>query len=231
MKYFYGIFLLFLMSLGGCGRIVEWGKDNFYQGENVKKYSKIPREYLRSVVAYDQFVTQAVFDALWLSDPVRMAYVDAFTARMGKTDEQKNMLLRRELEENKHCICFYVLSLYNILLGDPSSDWSVYLKIDDTIYHPAEVKYVDLTPEYQSFFGKVSNRFKTSYQIKFDAKDVDCNPIITASTQRMQLYFRSVKKEVHLTWDINALGEYPALKASTPAPIIRDQRPHSPAIS
>ncbi len=227
MKYCYGIFLLFLMSLSGCGRIVEWGKDNFYQGENVKKYSKIPKQYLRSVVAYDQFMTQAVFDAIWLSDAVRTMYVDAFAARTGKTDEQKNLLLRRELEENNHYISFYVLSLYNIPLGDTLGDWSVYLKIDDAVYHPEETKYVDLTPEYQSFFGKVFNRFKVSYQIKFDAKDVNCNPIISARTQHMQLYFRSVKKEVQLTWNIDASGEYPILKTTLSTPIVRDQRARS----
>ena len=41
MKYCYRIVLLFLISLSGCGRIVEWGKDNFYQGENVKKHTML----------------------------------------------------------------------------------------------------------------------------------------------------------------------------------------------
>ena len=155
MNYFCMIMLFFLVTLSGCGRVVQWGKDNFYQGEDVKKYSKIPRDYLRSVVAYDQFMTQAVFDAIWLSDAVRTAYVDAFALRTGKSDEQKNMLLRRELEENNHYIGFYVLSLYNIPLGDPLGDWSVYLKIDDAIYQPVEIKYVDLNSEYKTFFGRL----------------------------------------------------------------------------
>jgi len=225
MKYCCGVFLIFLVTLSGCRRTVDWGKSNFYQGENVKKHSKVPKEYLRSVVAYNQFMTQAVFDAIWLSDPVRTAYVEAFSARTGKTNEQKNMLLRRELEENNHYISFYVLSLYNILLGDVAGDWSVYLKIDGAVHHPVEIKYVDLTPEYQSFFGKVFNRFKMPYQIKFDAKDVDCNPVINANTRHMQLYFRSIKKEVQLTWKIDDSGEYPILKTISPEPIVRDQRP------
>ena len=221
MKSLHILVLLALASLSGCGRIIEWGKDNFYQGEEVKKYSAIPRKYLRSVVAYSQFMTQAVYDAIWLSDPVRTAYVDAFSDRTGKTEEQKNMLLRRELEENNHYIVFYVLSLYNVPLGDPAGDWSVYLKLNDAVYHPVETKYIDLCPEFQSFFGKVYNRFKQSYQVKFDARDVDGQSLITPETTSIQLYFRSVKKEVHLTWNIDATGEFPVLKEATKEKIVR----------
>lgn len=224
MKRYHGVFLVLIVFLSGCGRIIDWGKANFYQGEETKKYFAIPRQYLRSVVAYDQFMTQAVFDAIWLSDLVRTAYVDAFSARTGKSEEQKNMLLRRELEENNHYISFYVLSLYNVPLGDTNSTWSVYLAVDDVIYHPAEIKYIDLTPEFQSFFGKVCNRFKTAYHIKFDAKDVDCNAIITAQTSHIQLYFRSVKKEVYLTWNIDAQGAYPIALDPVKESIVRDQR-------
>lgn len=215
--------LFFLVTLSGCGRVVQWGKDNFYQGEDVKKYSQVSRDYLRSVVAYDQFMTQAVFDAIWLSDAVRTAYVDLFALRTGKSDEQKNMLLRRELEENNHYITFYVLSLYNIPLGDPLGDWSVYLKIDDAIYQPTEIKYVDLNSEFQSFFGRFFSRFKTPYQVKFDARDVDCNPIITPKVNRVQLYFRSIKKEVQLTWNVDATQDSIMIKKPIKPSIVREK--------
>lgn len=222
MKCFYVLMLIPLLFLSGCGRIVQWGKDNFYQGEKVETYNKVPREYLRSVVAYDQFMTQAVFDAIWLSDAVRTAYVDAFTARTGKSIEQKNMLLRRELEENNHYITFYVLSLYNTPLADPTSDWSIYLKVDDQAYQPVEIKYIDFNPEYRMFFGKSFNRFKTPYQVKFGAKDIDCNPIITQDTQTIELFFRSVKKEVKLTWNVEVLQDSPVVRALEDEVVVRE---------
>jgi len=202
---------------------VQWGKDNFYQGEDVKKQTQIPRDYVRSVVAYDQFMTQAVFDAIWLSDEVRTAYVNSLYLRTGKSDEEKNMFLRRELEENSHYITFYVLSLYNVPLADPLGEWSVYLKIDDAVYQPIEIKYVDLNAEYQSFFGRLFSRFKTPYQIKFDAKDVDCSPIITPETSHVQLYFRSIKKEVSLSWNVCATEDTIGIRKPIALPIVREK--------
>ena len=81
-----------LVLLPGCGRLVDWGKNNFYQGDQVDNYRCDIKPYIRSVTIYDQFTTRATFDALWLSDEVRLAYVDLHVSRQGKGEERKNAL-------------------------------------------------------------------------------------------------------------------------------------------
>lgn len=224
MNYFAWLLLFSLSVLPGCGRVIEWGKKNFYQGEESPSYTQTPKEYICSVTVYDQLATQAQFDALWLSDAVRMAYVNAFADRTGKNSEQKNMLLRRELEENNHYITFYVLSLYNISLGDCLSEWSMVLKSNNQMYHPAEIKYVDLSPEFRLFFGPLMSRFKNVYQVRFDAKDVEGQPILTPFSKDIQLCFRSTKKDVALLWQLAFNDGILVVRKDKKPYIVRNQR-------
>ena len=122
----------------------------------------------------------------------------------GKTAEQKKTLLRRQLEENNHFISFYVLSLYEVPLGDPMSKWTLFLQINDKNYAPIEIKTIELLPEYICFFGNKFNRFKVAYSVKFDAKDIEDMPLLTEETINMKLYFRSTIHEVVLIWDVRS---------------------------
>ena len=76
------------------------------------------------------------------------------------------------------------------------------LKSNNQIYYPAEIKYVDLNPEYKLFFGPLMSRFKNVYQVRFDAKDVEGQPIVTPFSKDIQLCFRSTKKDVALLWQL-----------------------------
>ncbi|HSW74122.1 MAG TPA: hypothetical protein VLG71_03110 [Candidatus Limnocylindria bacterium] len=190
------------LTLTGCGRILDWTKDSFYQGQDMAQ-NKLPRTYTRSIVVYDQFETVGMFDALWLSDEVRMAYTDVWALKFGKNEERKQAFLRRQLEENRHFIMFYVLSLQNIIINDARGDWSVFLQIDDQNYTPIELTVLEeLDFIYKSFFGPRCNRFKDVYLVKFDARDADENPIITETTKAIRLFFRSTKKQALLEWDL-----------------------------
>lgn len=196
------IFAIFLTVLPGCGRIVDWGKDNFYQGKNLDKNIEDVRRYIKSKRVYDQFTIVGHFDALWLSDDVRTDYSDVYCCRHSKNKEQKRMFLRRQLEENNHFITFYVLSLKDIVLGDKDSKWSVSLEISDRVFQPLEVKTIDLSPEYIDIFGKKYNKFKDVYLVYFNAKDVEDRYIIDEKTEKMVLVFRSVEKKIELSWDL-----------------------------
>lgn len=198
---FKNLIFTILVGLSGCGRVVDWGKDSFKQGKDIEK-STVPQEYLRSIRMYDQLTTAAAFDALWLSNEVREAYTDLNALRHGKTEEQRKSFLRRQLKENDRFISFYILSLDSIPLGDPSSQWSLFLEVNGNKYTPIEVKTIDLEPEYQSFFDKKYSRFKTAYRVKFDSKDVEDQFIIDRMTKKIELFFRSVDKETSLMWDI-----------------------------
>lgn len=199
-KNFFFVILCFLLS--GCGKVVDWVTDSFQQVSSLDSPCDRVQKYIQSVTEYDQFTTAAKFDALWLSNEVRMAYVDLFGLKFGKTEEQKKALLRRQLEENNHFISFYVLSSHDVPLGDAYSTWALFLHINGKNYAPIEIKVIDLSPEYICMFGKKHNRFKVAYSVKFDAKNIDDAPLLDADISVMTLYFRSVKKEVSLEWNL-----------------------------
>lgn len=189
------------MLLPSCTRVMHWIDDSFYQGESVTRYAKITHHYIRSAKVYDQFTTAASFDALWLSDEVRTAYTNTYALKNGKTEMMRKAYLRRQLEENRHFISFYVLT-NNILLGESHNRWAVFLEVDGVTYYPYEIKIIELSPEYQSFFGNRYNRFKTVWLVKFNAKDTADVPIITPATDKIRLHFRSIYKETALVWHI-----------------------------
>ena len=203
-KFCYAIGLMIICCLPGCGKLVDWGKDTFHQGKQLESDREVAQQYIQTVIVYDQFTTRAKFDAMWLSDDVRTSYADLHALKYGRSQEQKKKFLRRQLEENKHFISFYVLSLYEVPLGDENSLWSVFLRIGEKHYTPIEIKTVDLSTEYVHLFGKHFNRFKVAYSLKFDAKDIEDMPLIMQDTQQIALYFRSVEKEVSLAWNLQA---------------------------
>ena len=102
--YFPMVSIAALLLLSGCGRIIDWGKTNFYQGEEMPSFSQEVKPFLRSVTIYDQLETKAWFDLLWLSDEVRTAYAKLHVERMGQSEEKYQAVLRRQLEENSHYI-------------------------------------------------------------------------------------------------------------------------------
>jgi len=191
---------IMLCALSGCGKVVDWGIEVFDQGKDVERPAKAGKSYVRSMTVYDQWTTVGMFDALWLSDEARTAYVDEYALRRAKNQEFKNTLLRRQLEENRHFITFYVLSPYEFPLGESQSDWQLFLKVDGHIYHPIELKTVELEVEYKGMFGRKFTRFKESYIVRFDAKNVEDEFILKPHTKSMELCFRSPIKEISLIW-------------------------------
>jgi hypothetical protein len=194
--------IVLLLLLPSCSRIIDWGERNFMQAPSLQTEITKAQDYIRSVTMYDQLSTRARFDVLWLSDDVRMNYANLYALKFGKTEEQKKVFLRRQLEENNHFITFYVLSLYEYPLGDSGSEWTLFLKINDKNYAPIEIKTAELAPEYKYIFGKKYNRFKVPYSVKFDAKDINDQFLITPATKNITLYCRSLKSEVEFVWDI-----------------------------
>lgn len=194
---------LLMLVLPGCGRFIDWGKANFYQGNKVADPSCNVKPYIRSVTIYDQFTTKATFNVLWLSDEVRETYARFHTTRQGGNDEKLESLLYRQLEENEHYVSFYVLSLYEIKLGEPESSWSFFMKLNDVYYQPLEIKRVELPYEYQIFMGTTWNRFKVPYLVRFANRDVDGLPLITEQTEDISLYVRSAFKEHVLIWNVH----------------------------
>src|SRR5256885_1090812 len=99
-----GLYGLLLSVMPGCWRAVDWAKSNFYQVIVLDQQSIPVDLYIKSVRIHDQLSLRATFDALWLSDEIRAAYVDLYTMRYGKSEEQRKELLRSQLEESKRYI-------------------------------------------------------------------------------------------------------------------------------
>lgn len=192
--------LTMLILLPGCGRLIDWGKENFYQGEPIDNHREAVTSYIRSVTIYDQFTTSAIFDVLWLSDEVRLAYVDLHVSRQSKNEERQRAMVRRQLEENNHYLSFYILSLHDVKLVGPESEWSLYLNINGRSYQPQEIKEIELPYEYQIFFGNQWNRFKVPYLVRFNANDEEDMPLITLKTEEFALHVRSAHKEHAFVW-------------------------------
>jgi len=192
----------FLFFLPGCGRLIDWGKEAVGQGEDLKKDLKETREHICSSRIYDQFTLIGAFDSLWLTDQVRETYVDLYVLKHGKTEGDKKVLLRRQLEENNHFISFYVLSVSDIVIGEKDSEWTLLLKIGDYYFVPTELKTTELTPEYKTIFGKKLTRFKTAYILRFNAKDIEDTPLIQPDVDAIHLVFRTTKKELVQSWCI-----------------------------
>lgn len=191
-----------MVLCAGCGRVIEWGKDVFYQGIELKDETERARSFIRSVTIYDQLSTDIMVDALWLSDEVRTAYVKLHARLHCFTDERMRALLRRQFEENKHFIVFYVLVPRSVALDDEHVGWGLSLCVGDVQEGPIEVKLIDLGPEYEDILGKVLTRFKAVYQVKFEALDAEDKPLVTPQTTSFSLYVRSTKKEAVLVWPV-----------------------------
>jgi len=198
------IFIFLLGFLPGCGRVIDWGKNNFDQGKELNKNISVARDHIKSIRVYDQFTVAGGFDALWLSDDARISYVDLYSLKRGKSSDQRKVFLRRQIEENNHFVSFYVLSLKEIVLGENDSNWTLFLKVGDNFFNPTEIKTVDLSPEYKDIFGKKFSKFKDAYQVSFNAKDVEDNFIVNEGTDQISLVFRSLDKEIELDWSIRS---------------------------
>ena len=203
---FFLLFSFTLIALPGFGRVIDWGKKSVDQGENIKKDLTKAKNHIVSSRIYDQFELVGSFDSLWLTDEVREAYADLYVLKRGRTEVEKKIFLRRQLEENNHFISFYMLSVADIVIGDKDSVWTVLLRIGDYNFMPTEFRSIELSSEYKSIFGKKFNRFKNAYIVRFNAKDIEDRSIIQPDTDTISLVFRTINKEAVQSWQIDKQG-------------------------
>lgn len=196
------IFFSCIVLLPNCGRVIDWTASNFYQGEERTYDRSVISKYLRSKRVYDQLDTVAMLDVLWLSPAVRTVYADMVSNVYGKDEERHNAFLRRQFEEARHFISFYVLSTYGITLGDSKSEWVITLRINDNYYTPIDIKLVELPLEYKAMLSDRLNRFKLPYLIRFDARDVQERSLLEY-TDQIELVFRSINREAVLVWKVD----------------------------
>ncbi len=197
-----------LMSIvSSCGpKYYDFVQSEFPQSPDMPNRRLVAQKYRRSALVLDEFITLAIFDALWLSDAMRTAYVDVYSNKRGLDCEAKEAMLRRQLEENKYWFSMYVLADIRdktyVSLSDPASLWDMSLQIDDNKkILPESIKEVDLEPEFQSFFETRFNYFKTAYLVKFPITTDSADKITKGLFKEAKLIIKSTKKETTMVWN------------------------------
>ncbi len=196
--------LLIVLTLSGCIKYYKVLKNEFPQGEDFSPEEDVMRRYVRNTAVYDQFQTLAHFDAMWLSDEMKTTYVGLHGARIGRDEEGRETLLRRQLEENKHWISFYILAdireKNHTSLSEKNASWTFYLELSDgERVQPVSIKEVEIEPEYQYLFGHRFNNHKSSYLIKFPAHDLTGEPYLDQGPV-MKLGCCSASKKTTMAW-------------------------------
>lgn len=191
----------------GCVKYYELMKGEMPQGECRPDKKNIYQQHIKSCTLYDQFKTLATFDILWLSDQIKSVYVNQLSSRHGKNSEERDALLRRQLEENNLWVSFIVLSdireSNQTSLCEKDSAWSIFLQLnDDQKIRHESIKEIDLDPEYQLMFGSRFNQFKKAYLIKFPAKPLS-GEVPIEDLEVFKMVISSVKKVKIIKWQKN----------------------------
>jgi hypothetical protein len=198
-----------IVLISGCVPYHKLSQKEFPQGTDLKNSYDVSKLFIRSQSVYDQFTTLAQFDAIWLSDQTRVAYVEMYCKKRGKNEKAKEAMLARQLEENHHWISFYVLAdvreVFNSAMNDKNPVWTPYLKLDKECIEPVSIKEIELEPEYISIFGTKYNSFKTAYLISFPAKNDTTNKMYLDGAKKLNLVTSSVDKSCILQWDLENL--------------------------
>jgi hypothetical protein len=204
MKYLKNIFNLFCLLIfcvsTSCLKYHQFLKKEVPQGKDKCDKREVAYNFLRSKRVYDEFRTQAIFHVLWLSDDVRTAYIDDYSSRRGKNRDSCEALLRRQLEENRRWMSFYVIAdvrqRNNVLLSEKGSYWTMYVKtFSGEKIEPLSIKEIDLEPEYQSMFAHRFDPFKSTYLVRFPRCDGE------EGGEDFSLVISSSKKAVSFEWD------------------------------
>jgi len=196
----------------GCLKYHDLVKSEFPQSKTQPDKHDVAYRYRRTALVYDVFQTKAIFNALWLSDEVRTAYVDVYGGKRGMDEQAKEEVLKRLLEENKHWLNFYVLAEMNdktyTSLSDKYASWTLFLTVDhDKKIVPESIKEVDLEPEYQLMFAKTFNLFKTAYLVKFPLKGELADRYARGAIKNIQLVVSSTYKERAMVWDMDEIAQ------------------------
>jgi hypothetical protein len=204
LRIVFGVCLLCMTT--SCIKYYDLAKSEFPQGEKKPDKRLVAKQYRRTQTVYDEFETKAVFNALWLSDALRTAYVDVYSHKRGFADDAKEEMLKRQLEENQHWLSFYLLADIRektyVSLSDPNAGWNMYAVIDDgKKLVPESIKEVDLEPEYQFFFGRdVFNLLKAAYLVKFPISPDLVEKITKGNIDTIQLVIGSAYKDCTIEW-------------------------------
>ena len=172
------IFLLLVLFLPGCRRLLNWGRLNFDQACLVESSIDIIKCYIRSVNVYNQLVTLAIFDAMLLSKEV------TDLAQSGPFPETSFFILGFAPGTDRRP-----------LNSEPTNQfgWEVSLLANGQRLKPITLKCVDLPARYKFLFDDKWSQFKNGYFVTFDYKSGPDETVI--------LCFNSLRKKSAIKWE------------------------------
>lgn len=210
-----------IVFLSGCNKIIDWGKSNFRQATRYSQnFISAAQHYIRSLIMYNEFTTIATFDAIFLTDHMRMLYVDYHNKCHGMTSEQEDSMRKRLINENKYYISFYVIGtqkehIYNTnkalftgeylkqpeILGLKDCAWNVRMLVNGKEYMPESIRVIDLPIEFNNFFGHRISQFTTAYIVRFPINNSAGKPVIESHKKyNVVLRFTSRDYEDDMEW-------------------------------
>ena len=204
MKKIYGTFVVAAFLLTGCAKYHEFINNEVPQAERHEASNTTIQKYLRSLTLYEGFETRARFDALWMTDEMRLVHTALHSERVGLNQEEREAFLLRQLEENNHWQSLFMLAEIpdhgHISLTDKNSAWSLYLETE-TGYRisPESVKEVELSPDIKAMFGHRLTPFKKVFQVRFPAKNLNGEHFFAAGDE-VQLICAGAGIRGTLTW-------------------------------
>ncbi len=208
---FFAFLFIIMIFMPAC-RVAEWGKQTFYQGCKINVDLSRAREYIRTARVYDQFTTKGIFNALWLSDDVLMAYSKLYAEKYALDESAEFKIFERQKANfSDNLISFYILAYVPgnddpLIIDHCNGDeipWKIYLKSGEIAYEPVLVKEVVLEEEFKFIFDKIFTRFKTSYLVQFNLNDNQTNESLINPGQPLILCLNSIKRKVSIVWNLN----------------------------
>lgn len=202
--------IILLVSLTGCQRWIDWGKDVLHQTPSICYDEQIPHAYVRSLRLYDQLNTLAFFDALWLSDTVMDSYNAVHAERHGFHCHCSDEAFKHALIGEPGVVSFYLLAATphtnNVPLHDCDPPWLLHLRLGDHVFSPACIKPVVFPPEIKAFYCLHYTRFKRQYCVRFELIDCDGHQVDLYDYRCMQLCFASPTHRDCMTWRWDSCG-------------------------
>ena len=203
-----------LVLLSSCSRLMHWTYHTFHEPDYIKvDLMPVRYRFLRTIRAYDQLNTVALFDVLWLSYEVIDAYSILYALRRGQ-DKAYEASIREcrldELERDSFSFIVLIAQEDGLAFGNLHGKWGVALEIENRTYCPKKVSIIDdFEYEYKAIFGDFYNRFKTPYLVQFDAYDEYGSPVMPNSSDLVSLLFTTVDYREYCTFALEGPPEGP----------------------
>jgi hypothetical protein len=175
---------------------------------HTKHYEEVCESWSREARVHHGFEAEYIVVGTFKSKAFRRAYVDEFAAAYQLNAEEKNRLLKDQLEKtdlsHEFQVALFVPEKKWEKIDKIESMWKLYLVNDkgDRV-KPLEVERVNRQNADIKHFYPYVTPWKTPYVVRFPYRIPETNrPLVDKETKAITLVVTSVLGTAHLTWDL-----------------------------